>query len=53
VFDRDEIRLRSIAGGEVLYLDATENGRTHTIDLDGEVVDQYPGAPEVVAALRK
>jgi hypothetical protein len=50
-FARDEIRIRSMAGGEVLSLEATENGRTRSIELDGEVVSVYPGAAEVIAAL--
>jgi hypothetical protein len=50
-FDRDQIRIRSMAGGEVLALEAMENGRTRSIELDGEVVSVYPGAAEVVAAL--
>jgi hypothetical protein len=50
-FDRDEIRIRSMAGGEVLSLETTEQGRTRSIELDGEVVSVYPGAAEVIAAL--
>ena len=50
-FDRDAVGLRSVAGGEVLCLSATERGRTREIDLDGEAVEHSPGASEVVAAL--
>jgi hypothetical protein len=52
-FDRDAVGLRSIAGGEILYLSATERGRTREIDLDGGAVEHSPGAAEVVAALSK
>jgi hypothetical protein len=51
VFDRDEVRMRSIAGGEVVQLSGMEKGRTRQIDLDGEVVKKSPGATEVLAAL--
>jgi hypothetical protein len=51
VFDRDEVRIRSIAGGEVLQLSGMETGRTRQIDLDGEVVKKSPGATEVLAAI--
>jgi hypothetical protein len=49
VFDRDDIR---IAGSrEALLLYATEHGRTHDIELDAKVLDESPGAIEVIAAL--
>jgi hypothetical protein len=51
VLDRDEVRIRSIAGGKVLQLSGMETGRTRQIDLDGEVVKKSPGATEVLAAL--
>lgn len=51
VFDRDEVRLRSAAGGEVIYLSAPERGRTRAIDLDAELLKEHPGAAEVLAAL--
>jgi sporulation protein YlmC with PRC-barrel domain len=51
VFDRDEVRIRSIAGGEVLQISGMETGRTRQIDLDGEVVKKSPGATEVLAAI--
>jgi hypothetical protein len=50
-FDRDEVRLRSYAGGELFHLSATERGRIREIDLDGEAVTEASGAPEVIAAL--
>jgi hypothetical protein len=50
-FQRDEVRIRSIARGKVVQLSVMEKGRTRQIDLDGEVVKQSPGATEVLAAL--
>jgi hypothetical protein len=46
-FGRDEVWLRSYAGGEVIYFES----RRHQIDLDGAAVKDDPGAAEVFAAL--
>jgi hypothetical protein len=51
VFNRDEVRIRSIGEGDVLQLSVMERGRTRQIALDGEVVKESPGAAEVLAAL--
>jgi hypothetical protein len=53
VFGRDEIRLRRTPGKEdaVVYLSATERGRTRQIALDAEPDEQNPAAADVVAAL--
>jgi hypothetical protein len=50
-FDRDDVRLRSYAGGELFHLSATERGRVREIELDGAVVTEASGASEVIAAL--
>src|SRR5262245_14680145 len=47
VFDRDQVWLRSYAGGEVFYFES----RRHQIELDGSAVEANPGAAEVVEAL--
>jgi hypothetical protein len=50
-FDRHGVRMRNYAGGEIFYLSTAEGGRRREIDLDGKIVEENPGAPEVVAAL--
>jgi hypothetical protein len=46
-FDRDDVWVRSYAGGEVFLFE----DRRHQVDLDGAAVEENPGAAEVVAAL--
>jgi hypothetical protein len=49
VFDRDEVWLRSDAGGKVIYLES----RKHQVALDGSVLEENTGAAEMLAALTR
>jgi hypothetical protein len=48
-FDRDDVWLRGGAGGKVIYFE----GKGHQVALDGAVLEESPGAAEVLAALTR
>jgi hypothetical protein len=51
VFERGDIRITG-ADHEIIFLVATQGGRTHDIELDATVLQKSAGAAEVIAALR-